>query len=61
MLIGIPLGKRLFGRPRRRCCDNIKVDLREVDCEDGRWMELAGFGISGFELLSYATTVLTNG
>jgi hypothetical protein len=26
-------GKQLFGRPRRRWHDNIKLDLRELDCE----------------------------
>jgi len=34
--------------------DNYKMDLMEIGCEDGRWMELAqdrvavvGFGING--------------
>jgi hypothetical protein len=30
VLVGEPEGKRLFGRRRRRCEDNIEVDLREV-------------------------------
>jgi len=30
VLVGKPEGKRPFGRPRRRCKDNIKMDLREV-------------------------------
>jgi hypothetical protein len=33
----------------------IKMDLREVDCEGGKWMELAlvvGFGFSGAEILT---------
>ena len=39
-LVGKPEGKRPLGRPRRRCEDNIKMDLREVGgCGD--WMELA--------------------
>jgi hypothetical protein len=25
-----PAGKTLFGRPRRRCEDNVKMDLQEV-------------------------------
>jgi hypothetical protein len=29
-LVGKPEGKRPLGRPRRRCEDNIKMDLREV-------------------------------
>jgi hypothetical protein len=30
-LVGKPEGRRLFGRPRRRWEDNIKMDLREVE------------------------------
>jgi len=26
---------------------NIKMDLRKIGCEDGIWIELKGFGISG--------------
>jgi len=37
-LVGKPEGKRPLGR--RRCEDNIKMDLREV-CVGGDWMELA--------------------
>jgi hypothetical protein len=29
ILVGKPEGKRPLGRPRRRCVDNIKMDLRE--------------------------------
>jgi hypothetical protein len=29
ILLGKPEGKRPLGRPRRRCVDNIKIDLRE--------------------------------
>ena len=41
VLVGKPEGKRPIGRPRRRCEDNIKMDLEEVGkgCRD--WMELA--------------------
>ena len=28
---GIPTGKRPLGRPRRRCEDNIRMDLKEAD------------------------------
>jgi len=41
VLIGKPEGKRLFGRPRRRWEDNIKIDLQEVEGGFGDWMELA--------------------
>ena len=30
VLVGISEGKRPLGRPRRRCEDNIKMDLQEV-------------------------------
>ena len=43
VLVGKPEGKRPLGRPRRRCEDNIKMDLQEVGGGLGRgdWMELA--------------------
>jgi hypothetical protein len=34
-----PLGKWLLGR-QRRWKDNIKLDLREESCLDGKWMKL---------------------
>jgi hypothetical protein len=30
VLVGKPEGKRALGRPRRRCEDGIRMDLREV-------------------------------
>ena len=33
--------KRPLGRPRRRWEDNIKMDLREVCCDPGEWIDLA--------------------
>jgi hypothetical protein len=30
ILVGKPEGKRPLERPRRRCVDNIKMDLREI-------------------------------
>jgi hypothetical protein len=41
VLVGKPVGKRQLGRPRRRCEDNIKIDLQEVGGGRGDWMELA--------------------
>ena len=41
VLVGKPEGKRPLGRPRRRCEDNIKMDLEEVGRGCGDWMELA--------------------
>jgi hypothetical protein len=32
VLVGIPEGKRPFGRPRRRWENNIKMDLEEAGC-----------------------------
>jgi hypothetical protein len=34
-------GKRLFGRPRRRWEDNIRMDLEEVGCGCEDWIGLA--------------------
>jgi hypothetical protein len=41
ILEGNPPGKRPLGRSRKRWEDNVKMDLREVGCEDGKWIELA--------------------
>ena len=38
---GKPEGKRPLGRPRRRFEDNIKMDLREVGCGPGEWIDIA--------------------
>ena len=34
VLVGKPEGNRPLERPRRRWEDNIKMDLREVGCDD---------------------------
>ena len=41
VLVGKPEGKRSLGRPRRRWEDSIKIDLREVGCDPGEWIDLA--------------------
>jgi hypothetical protein len=41
VLMGKHEGKRPLGRPTRRCEDNIKMDLQEVEGGRGDWMELA--------------------
>ena len=41
VLVGKPEGKRPLGRPRRRCVDNIRVDLQEVGCGYMDWIGLA--------------------
>jgi hypothetical protein len=35
ILVGTPEAKRPLGRPRRRCEDNIKMDLGEI-----RWVSM---------------------
>jgi hypothetical protein len=40
-LVGKPEGRRPLGRPRRRWEANIKMDLREVECEGADWVDLA--------------------
>ena len=41
VLVGKPEGKRQLGRPRRRCVDNIRMDLQEVGCGYVDWIGLA--------------------
>jgi hypothetical protein len=41
VLVGRPEGKRPLGRPRRRCEDNIKMDLREIRIDGANWIHLA--------------------
>jgi hypothetical protein len=41
LLVGKPEGRRPLGRPRRRCVDNIKMDLVEVVWGDVDWIGLA--------------------
>jgi hypothetical protein len=40
-LVGNPVRKRPFGRPRRSLEDNIKMDLPEVGCGGVDWIDLA--------------------
>jgi len=40
VFVGKPERRRPLGRPRRRWEDNIKLDLREVECGCVDWMEL---------------------
>ena len=41
VLVGKLEGKRPSGRPRRRWEDNIKLNLRELGCDPGGWIDLA--------------------
>jgi hypothetical protein len=41
LLVGKPEGKRPLRRPRRRCLDNIRMDLGEVGWDDVDWIDLA--------------------
>ena len=34
-------GKRPLGRPRRRWENNIKIDLKELECDVMDWIDLA--------------------
>jgi hypothetical protein len=42
-----PVGLRPLGRRRRRCEDNIKMDFREVACDDVDWIHLAHDRVQG--------------
>ena len=37
----IPTGKRPLGRPRRRCENNIRMDLEEIGINAGNWVDSA--------------------
>jgi hypothetical protein len=41
ILVGKPEGKRPLGSPRRRCVDNIKMNLGEIGWDGMDWIELA--------------------
>ena len=41
VLVGKPKERRPMGRPRRRCMDDIRMDLQEVGCGYMDWIELA--------------------
>jgi hypothetical protein len=41
ILVGNPEGKRPLGRPRHKCVDNIKMDLREIGWGGMDWIVLA--------------------
>jgi hypothetical protein len=38
ILVGRPEERRPLGRPRHRCEDNIKLDLREIGFRDMDWI-----------------------
>ena len=47
VFVGKPEGRRPLGRPKRRCEDNIKMDLQEVGCgvRTGlRWLKIGTGG-----------------
>jgi hypothetical protein len=41
ILVGKSEGRRPLGRPRRRCVDNIKMDLSEIGWDGLDWIDLA--------------------
>jgi hypothetical protein len=40
ILVGKPEGKGPLGKPRRRCVNTIKMDLRELGWGDMDWINL---------------------
>jgi hypothetical protein len=42
--VGKPEGKISLGRPRRRWDDNIKINLRDIECGAIDWIDLAEDG-----------------
>jgi hypothetical protein len=41
VLVGKSEGKKPLGRPKRRCEDNIKIDLRKIGIDGASWNRLA--------------------
>jgi hypothetical protein len=41
VLVGKSKGRRPLGRPRRRCEDGIRTDLREIGWRGVDWIQLA--------------------
>jgi hypothetical protein len=41
ILAGRPEGKKRLGRPRRRCKDNIKLDIKDIGFDGTNWIQLA--------------------
>ena len=41
MLTGKPIGKRPWGRPRRRWEDNIRMELKEIGNNMRKWVDSA--------------------
>jgi hypothetical protein len=47
--------QRLRERSRKKWEDKLKVDLTEMDCEDGSFLKLVSFNISGIQTLGSVT------
>jgi hypothetical protein len=43
LFVGKTEERRPLGRSRRRCEDNIKIDLKEIGCVCMNWIELAQY------------------
>jgi hypothetical protein len=41
IFVGMPEGKKLIGRPRRRWENNIKTDCKEIEWYGVDWIDLA--------------------
>ena len=41
ILTGKPAGNRPLGKPKRRCEDNIRMDLEEIGINAGNWVDSA--------------------
>jgi hypothetical protein len=41
ILVGKPNGNRTLGRLKRRCANNIKMDLREIEWDGVDWVDMA--------------------
>ena len=55
VLVRKPEGKRPLGRPRRRCVDNIMMDLQEVGC---RYVDCIGLAQDWDRLRTLVSAVM---
>jgi hypothetical protein len=55
VLVGRPEDKRPLGKPRCRCEDNIKIDLRETGMDGANLIRLAQ---DSFQWLAFVNTVM---
>jgi len=60
ILAGKPFGECPLQRPRRRWEDKIKLNLRQIVCEDGTYSGLCPMAGSGISAVNHSVLFLEN-